>query len=338
MKKILFISIFFLSGYNMFAQNLNDSINWLSLDSVSAKFAKVQKPVFIYFYADNCDSCRVQEQTTFSNPEVANYINILFYPVKLNAYTQDTLTFFDGHKYINSPKTGKMHDLAYTVTGRNDTLPAIVIFSRRAKGQSFIGYMNRDEIFRPLIYYAEDIDQWTDYPIWEREHKKAYPPGKEQIMTRLNVKWKTLSEANELNKTHPKKMLLHFYNYYKISSTVMRTQSFNNQVNAEILNRKFYPVNINVFTQDTLEFKGYKYINENKPYKYHQLPIAALQSKMIFPAFIITDENGQVLDRIQKYMPPEELEHLLTFYGDDIYKKMSWKAYLKSLKKKHLHR
>jgi thioredoxin-related protein len=264
------------------------------------------------------------EKTTFSNPEVSNYINIVFYPVKVDAESGDSLTFFDGKKYGKS-KTGKQYnDLATTLLGKTDTFPALVIFSRKAQGQVFKGYKNRDEIFRPLIYYSEDIDQAVDYKDWYKIHKKGFPPGKTQIMTHLYVKWKNLNEAEAANKTEPRKMILNFYNYYRVSCSLMRTEVFNNPVIANYLNEKYYCVNIDVFTQDTLEIFGQKYINENKPYKYHQLPIAALEGQMTFPSFIILDENGKVLEKMRQFVTPVTLETIVHYYGDNSYKTDKW--------------
>ena len=317
--KYIFFSFIMLFFTDMFSQNIPDSVKWISIEEAGAKFAKQQKPIMFYFYKQNCDSCRKQETTTFSNPEVANYINILFYPVKIDAETKDSIKFFDGQYYKNTGKFGKTHDLAEKLAG-NDTLPALVLFSKQAIGRTFKGYKNRDEIFRFLIYYAEDIVATTAYEDWHKYHLKGYPPGLSQIMTRLKINWKPLSEATKLNKKVPKKMLLNFYNYNKISCTLMRTQTYN-QINiANYLNDKFYSVSIDVFTQDTLEIMGMKYINENKSYKYHQLPIAALEGKMNFPAFIILDEEGKVISKYQEYMTPEKLEKIIYYYGEDIYK------------------
>ncbi len=331
--KTLFFLFFVLAQFQSSSQNTKDSIKWISLEEAGNKFLKVQKPIMIYFYKQDCDSCREQEKTTFSNPEVANYINILFYPVKINAETKDSLKFFDGKYYFNSEKTGKIHDLTYQLAG-NDTFPALVVFGRKAKGRTFKGFKNRDEIFRFLIYYAENIDATTSYEDWYKYHVKGYPPGQSQIMTRLKIKWKTLDEAQELNKTTPKKMLLNFYNYNKISCTLMRTQTYNQNEIAGYLNEKFYPVNIDVFTQDTLEIKGITYINENKSYKYHQLPIAALEGKMNFPAFIILDESGKVLAKYQEYMTPEKLEGIIHFYGEDTYKTEKFSTFISKFKSK----
>ena len=225
----------------------------------------------------------MQENTTFSNPEVANYLNILFYNVKINAETKDSIRFFDGTWVKNTGQYGKVHDFVFQMTGMTDSFPSLVLFSRRAAGRAFPGYKDRDEIFRILIYYSEDVDLATSFENWHKYHTLGYPPGQSQIMTRLKVKWKTLDEALELNKTAPRKILLNFYNYNKISCTLLRTQTFNQQQIADYLNQKYYAVNVDAFTQDTLTIKGITYINENQSYKYHQLPIAGIRRENAVP-------------------------------------------------------
>lgn len=332
MKRIyLFFIPLFLSVI-LTSQNLSDSIHWMSIEKAGELFFEKQKPIMFYFYKNDCDSCRLQERTTFSNPEVANYINILFYPVKINVETKDSLKFFDGKYYKNTGKYGKIHDLVYKLAVTKDNFPALVVFSRRAVGKSFFGYKNRDEIFRILIYYAEDIDVSTSYEDWYKYHKKGYPPGLKQIITHLKIHWKTIDEALELNKKQARKILLNFYNYNKISCSLLRTQTFNQTQIAEYLNKKYYSVNIDVYTQDTLKIMGQTYFNENKPYKYHQLPIAALGGKMIFPAFVILDENEKVLIKVQEFMTPEKFEPLMIYYGDDFYKKEDFKKFMKHFK------
>ncbi|MCD4792279.1 MAG: DUF255 domain-containing protein [Bacteroidales bacterium] len=326
----IFFFVFFVSlSISLSAQAIKDSIQWISIEEAGEKFEEYQKPVLFYLYTEKCDSCRKQEETTFSNPEVANYINILFYPVKINAESRDSLKFFDGNYYKNTGKYGRIHDLAFKLTGSKDTFPSLVIFNKRAAGRTFYGYTDRDEIFRILIYYAEDIDLHTEFEDWYKYHKKGYPPGQKQIITRLNVKWKNLDEVNELMKTEPRKMIINFYNYNKISCTLMRIQTFNQKQIADYLNENYYLVNVDVFTQDTINIKGTTYINENKSFKYHQLPIAALEGKMVFPAFIILDEDGNVLQKYHQYMIPEEFEAVIKYYGEDAFKTQTFKAFKK---------
>jgi thioredoxin-related protein len=321
-----------ISSFQAASQSQKDSIQWITIEEAGTKFIEVQKPILLYIYQNNCDSCRIQESTTFSNPEVANYLNILFYNVKINAETKDSIKFFDGTWIKNTGQYGKVHDFVFQMTGMTDSFPALVLFSRRAAGRAFSGYKDRDEIFRILIYYSEDVDLATSFENWHKYHTLGYPPGQSQIMTRLKVKWKTLDEALELNKTAPRKILLNFYNYNKISCTLLRTQTFNQQQIADYLNQKYYAVNVDAFTQDTLTIKGITYINENQSYKYHQLPIAALEGKMLFPAFIILDEEGNVLQKIQQYMIPEDVEPILKFFGENAYKTENFNNFKKNFK------
>ena len=329
MKKNILLTVILISGVlNCFSKSLKDSVQWISLEKANELFLKNQKPILIYFYQNNNDSCRLQESSTFSNPEVANYINVLFYPVKIDAETKESLTFFDGIKYENTGKTGKLNDLTIKLCGPLSTFPTLVIFNKRAEGAAFPGYFDRDEIFRRLIYYSEEIyDSNVEFNDWLKIHKKGFPAGQTQIMTRLLVKWKTLDEALAESKIKPKKILLNLYNYNKISCTLMRITVLNNPEVAAYLNENYYPVNIDAFTQDTLEIFGQKYINENQPHKFHQLPIAALSGKMIFPAFIIIDQNNKVLEKVQRFLTIKDTEALLHFYGDNEFQTKDWNTF-----------
>ncbi len=331
-KITISLSILIFNSLISFSQEINDSVKWISIEKASELFIKTQKPILLYFY-NNCDTCRKMESETFSNTEVSNYINAFFYPVKIDANEQKPLTFFDGTVYKNSVQDSIKHDLLKMLVGENDSLPVLVLFNRRAEGSAFFGFKNRDEIFRVLIYYAEDMGLSVTFSEWYKYHTKGYPAGQKQIVTRLIIKWKTLAEAEALKKIEPRKTLLNFYSYYRTSCTLMRTQTYNHPVIAKYLNKKYYPVNVDVYTTDTLQIFGQTYINENKPHKFHQLPINALEGKMSFPSFLILDEEGKVLIKIFQYMTPEKLEPIIRYYGDDIYKQnISYQEFIKTFK------
>ncbi len=333
-KIIIAICLLFSVIFNLNAQNFNDSIKWLSFDNVRTAFEKNQKPIMIFLYDKNSDSSRIMSQTTFSNPEVANYINALFYPLRLDVYSKEAKTFFDGVKYENKPENGAVHDLALMLTGGNDTLPALVMFNRKAQGRTIYGFKNRDEIFRILIYYAENIDEKTSFEDWLTYHRRAFPPGQEQIITRLIVKWLLPKEMLEKQSQKPKKILLNFYDWRKVSCTVLRTKVFNDKRIANYINEHFYPISIDVFSKDTITLMGRTYINEGAKHGYHQLPIAALGGYMKFPAFIIIDENNKVREKFQNFYTVEELKPILEFYGEDAYLKETWNDFFKKYNKK----
>ncbi|MEN8121782.1 MAG: DUF255 domain-containing protein [Bacteroidota bacterium] len=337
MKKIAIIFILFYPLF-LFAQQGShevydtSKVEWKSFEETNKLFLKNQKPVFIFLYDKNEDSSMVMLNQIFGLEEVANYINILFYPIKLEIYSKDTLTFFDGNKYTNSEKDNGMHDLAVKLTGGIPQAPSILIFSKEATGKVYSGFKDRNHIFPILIFYAEDTYKSTTYEDFEKYYFKTYPPGQKQIMTRILVKWKSIEEAFELNKKYPKKIFVNLYSNYNINCTMMRLKTYNNPQIADYLNKNFYCVNLDVKSQDTINLFEQKYINEGASHGYHQLPISFLNGQMNFPAFLIFDEKSKFLDKKQEFMTPEAFEPIIKFVGSDAYKKQKWPDYLKSFR------
>ena len=336
-KTIGIILLFLLFSVNTHAQNNGfkdtSKVEWKSFEEVQKLFAQKQKPVYIFLYDIDNDSSKLMMNQTFGLEEVANYINILFYPIRLNIHSRDTIRFFDGKLYVNNNKNGGIHDLAFKLAG--DTLPKTpgsVVFSREAIGAVYNGYKNRDSIFPILIYYAENVNKTLAYNEFEKYYFKTYPPGKKQIMSRVLVKWKDIEEAFDQAKKSNKKIFVNLYDNYKITCTMMRLKTYNNPVIAKYLNDHFFPVNINIRMKDTIQLFGQTFINENKEHGYHQLAISLLNGKMTMPAFLVFDENGKFLDKKQEYMTPESFEPLIKFVGDNAYKNQKWTEYLKNFK------
>ena len=108
MKQIIYLSLLLLILENTLSQSNNDIIDtskveWLSFEDALNKFEKKQKPIIIFFDNPDIDSSLLMLNNTFGNEEVSNYINILFYPIKINTYSKDSITFFDGKKYNIDP-------------------------------------------------------------------------------------------------------------------------------------------------------------------------------------------------------------------------------------------
>jgi len=53
-----------------------------------------------------------------------------------------------------------------------------------------------------------------------------------------------------------------------------------------------------------------------------------LNGRMKFPAFLIFDENYNLLNKEQIFLLPEDFYRLITYFGDEYYKEMDFKTYL----------
>jgi len=339
MKQIIYIILLLVVFENSYSQNIDTSkVKWLNFETALKKFTEKQKPILIFFDNPDVDSSTFMLNKTFGNNEVSSYINILFYSIKINTYTKDSITFFDGIVYKNTGKYGKYHDIIAKLGALDVGFPSMLLFTKNAKGTLFNKYKDRDHIFPILIYYAEEVyNSNTSYNDFEKYYFKTYPPGKKQIITRVNVKWNTFEEVEELNKKTPKKILINLYDNYSMSSTMMRLSTFNNKNIATYLENNFYCINLNVKSEKEINFQDKKFINEKLPHKYHQLAISLLNANMKFPAFVIYDENYKFLFKIQQYMIPKDIEPLLHYVGDNVYKTKTQTEYMKTFKSKFIN-
>ncbi len=326
MKKII-VSILTVFMAVALALAQSDSVKWQTFDRVRKEFYSKQKPILIYLYEQGDDSCRMMEQKTFSNSEVARYINVLFYPIKLNATTHDTITFFNGDKFIHQPGK-KYHDLIYTFLKDSIHFPALVVFDKFANGRVFYGFKDRDHIFPILVYYAEEVYLSTKYEDWLPLYYKTYPPGVPQVISRLYIHWVSPSDLDKKMSIKPKKIFIDVYDRYKVSATIMRLQAYNNPVIANYLNTHFYPVTVEARSKDTIVFNGQTYTPSNI-YPYHNLAIKLLGGKMWFPSFLVLDTNYRILDLERAFLTPGDFYKIITYFGDDWYKKMTFEQYLK---------
>ncbi|WP_338732798.1 thioredoxin family protein [Mangrovimonas cancribranchiae] len=86
---ILIVSLLFVG--NLWAQE----INWVSLEEAVELQKKNPKKIILDAYTKWCGPCKMLDRNTFSNKDVAAYINEHYYAVKFNAEGNEEITFKD---------------------------------------------------------------------------------------------------------------------------------------------------------------------------------------------------------------------------------------------------
>lgn len=66
-------------------------VHWLKYEDALNKAKENPRLILVDMYADWCVPCRIMEQNVYSDPTVASLLNIRFYPVKLDADSQDSI-------------------------------------------------------------------------------------------------------------------------------------------------------------------------------------------------------------------------------------------------------
>ncbi len=146
------------------------------------------------------------------------------------------------------------------------------------------------------------------------------------------VQWYTFEQAVELAKENPKKLFIDVYTDWCGWCKRMDQITFQHPVIAGYLNENFYPVKFNAESTEPVKFAGKTFINDGagKQRSSHQLAIALLQGKMSYPSVAYMTEDLQLLTAVPGSYPPEDMEPLIKFFGEDSYKKMPFDEYQKN--------
>lgn len=89
------IALFLIVG-NISAQE----INWISLEEAVTLQKKAPKKIILDAYTKWCGPCKMLDRNTFSNKDVAAYINKHYYAVKFNAEGNEEINF-KGNTFTN---------------------------------------------------------------------------------------------------------------------------------------------------------------------------------------------------------------------------------------------
>ena len=169
-KKFFFITVL-LIAFQMSAQE----INWLTFEEAVELQKKEPKKIIMDFYTKWCGPCKMLDRNTFSNKDVADYVNEHFYAVKFNAEGND-LVNFNGREFTNpnydpqkANKRNASHQLSQYFQVR--AYPTIAYFDEEANMITKIpGYQSPQQLELYLKMFAND----DHLNIKTQEEFKAY--------------------------------------------------------------------------------------------------------------------------------------------------------------------
>jgi len=153
----------------------SSAIHWTSFEEAVAKSQQTPKKMFIDVYTGWCGWCKKMDASTFTDPEVAKYINDNFYPVKFNAETQDTIHFMDkSFKYLPEYKT---NELAISLLAGKLGYPSYVFLdeSFTLMGGAVQGYQAKNDMMAYLTYFNASLHKQQDFESYRQEYFKKNP-------------------------------------------------------------------------------------------------------------------------------------------------------------------
>lgn len=332
MKTLKLTLVFLILSLNQFSQSEDGLVKWLTIEEAQKLYKTQPKPFLIDVYTDWCGWCKHMMKTTYSNPNIAGYINQFFYPIKFNAETKDTIEY-NGKVYKpTSPNPKTPHELAIKFLGNSLSYPSTIFVSNNFEYNLLSqGFLEEKKLEPLLIYTVENVFKSAAYEDFSEQFNHTFY---DTTFTKKHIKTYTVKEIEKLQKSRPgvtKKILINISAGFCNSCKVQNATTFKDTSIANYINKHFYLVNFDAESNDTIMFKGEKCFKTiMNGYPLHTFALKATNNRLQFPSIAVLDAQQNTLDALNAFLTPKALLPILKYYAEDKYKTVSWVDYIKA--------
>ncbi|MBA3648158.1 MAG: DUF255 domain-containing protein [Chitinophagales bacterium] len=147
-----------------------------------------------------------------------------------------------------------------------------------------------------------------------------------------NIKWMSISEAEQAAKQQPKKIIIDIYTDWCGWCKRLDATTYKNEDIVKYINDNFYAVKLNAESKDKITFQGKDYSYDPSK-KINNVATNFLSQSPGYPTTTFLSENFEVLSIVPGYMPSDQLINVLKYFGENHYQKEDWNTYLSSVSK-----
>ncbi len=150
-----------------------EGIQWYSWEQATELAKNDKKKLLVFIYSENCNWCKLMEDSTFNEPHIASYINENYYAVKFDAQHKEPISFKgEEYNYVEQ-KIGGYHEFAAALTGGKLVFPMSVFVDEEGRVlQSIQGYKEPEVFEMILTFYGDNYHMERPW----KNHVRSYVP------------------------------------------------------------------------------------------------------------------------------------------------------------------
>jgi len=146
-------------------------VQWLSIEEAMILQKGEKRKIFVDVYTDWCSWCKKMDQSTFTDPEVAAYLNSHYYPVRFNAEQTESIEYKDKtYRFVRNGTRG-FHELSAEWLQNRLSFPTVVFLDENLNLiQPLPGYQDAEKLQVVLEYFGTDSHRKTPWETFEKQH------------------------------------------------------------------------------------------------------------------------------------------------------------------------
>jgi len=148
-----------------------NKVQWLSFEEAVKQNEQAPKKILVDVYTDWCGWCKKMKKQTFNHPDIAQYINKNFYPVRFDAESKKEVQF-KGKTFSRPNKSGRQsHELAVALLRGRMSYPSV----------AYLDGQNRLITAVPGYYSPKDMEPILKYFVTEAYKEKSFEDFKKDF-------------------------------------------------------------------------------------------------------------------------------------------------------------